>query len=413
MGCKRLWFLVLLAGIGNLPFYKAVFGAEECQIPNIPFWIGASSNEVFDEELLSKIEQCASLVVLNSKYTNEDKKKYKDIIRELHRRRPALPILTYIWASRWYQSDRVGSVTLKSLSSIKEYIIKDSLGRYIRKRASDGKAFVIANPVSKHYRKWVIGKIKNLIEDVNASGIALDVALRKPWMLDTCKLLILESCEAHATGMDLLFKELREAIGDKIIIYNGLYSYSDELLKQQARLLEYADGVAVEYFGLKPTAVKSDFEKDFLGYFRVIKRYPNKIFLIFGRPSWAWKDQNHLMRWAQYVYAAYLMVRNDNTYFKFHSSFQIPSHAGSAGGDFVLKEQKIDIGFPVTYEYQVKGCLFYRNFVKGIAAIYRHDCDGHGELKLNTPMISISDDNIYREKIILRSGDSAILLYVN
>jgi hypothetical protein len=219
-------------------------------------------------------------------------------------------------------------------------------------------------------------------------------------------------CAQYAQGVEKLFAEVRTAIQPGLLFFNGIFTSEPAVpFEDQVKLLDHADGVAVEYFGLDPLRQKSrgnsSFRADILPYLDAIAAHPKTVFLVFGRGPWLYSDYREDYLWQRYLYASYLLGAGKNTFFKYHSTFQIPTHYGRAGGMDLYADWDPGVGSPLG-PFRREGELYSRRFSKGLAVAAPHEGKG-GQYRLAKPMFD-PEGNRRQGRIELRPGEGLILL---
>lgn len=406
-----LILLILTCDIAYENVAKA--GELTCEKPVVGFHVATNDNSVFNNQAIELLTSCAGLVSINSPWERPNKNNaYTRTVARLHSKRNDLKVLIYAWVTVDYdlKIDRIGATILNGLRSHNEWLLKLNNGHLVESKDGYSQYADVAND---EYRKWVIGRIVDAIENTNADGILIDMAFRAPsGILSGWCRQFPEHCNNYASGMDALFSQLKKEIGHKLLIYNGLFAHKGtEDFQEQLRLLKYADGAFVEYFGMVPKQEVSSFDRDILGYYYLSSAYPNKLFLFNGRRPRRTLTRKENEQWGRYLYASYMMIRGRNTLFKYQSDFQVPSHIGWPGALDILPDRAYDIGEPLG-TYKIHGCLYYRKFSKGIAAFCRHDANRPGTMKLEESMISTSG-KLMNGLVKLMPGEAVILRDTN
>jgi hypothetical protein len=138
------------------------------------------------------------------------------------------------------------------------------------------------------------------------------------------------------------------------------------MLDDQQKLLPYVDAAGIEYFGLHPRRESLSLEKDAIPCIGIIQKNPDKVFLVFWRGLWRYSDYKEDYLLQRFLYYSYLLAAGPNTLFKYHASFQVPSHAGRSGGMDVYADWKLSLGEPLG-AYQRRRGLYLRRFTKGLS----------------------------------------------
>lgn len=379
---------------------------------HVPFWLGLRANQQIDSHVARLLGNEAAVVVLRADLDAPPPEDFHGLAVRLRAVAPSTPLLTYSWASRLKGTGRAkesGSQTMEWLTSEPDLLVRSHSGKPL---AGFGN---VADP---RYRNRTASAIAATIRRAEADGVALDLAIRTPQvrpqpLARRCKIEP-AFCAHYATGMDLLFAELRRSLGRRPIIYNGLWNFGANMVEDQMTLLRYADATIVEYFGLNPRLKKQSgagiggFSEHILPYLQAMQRLPDgKRLFVYGRGPWHYTDYETDYRWQRYLYAAYLLASNPDTYFKYHASFQVPAHAGRAGGLDTYADWKLPLGAPKG-NYRLRDGLYTRVFEYGLVLVAPDDSEG-GTFALEQPYYSPEGEKLSGD-LSLAAGTGLILL---
>jgi hypothetical protein len=211
----------------------------------------------------------------------------------------------------------------------------------------------------------------------------------------------------YEKGMDLLLSALQGKIGNKQVLYNGLWNEYEGQIEEQYKFIKHANGVAIEYFGMHPNRVRSPFRKGIKPYIDIIQKTTKKKIFVFGRGSWGYTNYVDDYLWQRYLYCFYLLVKNENTLFKYHSSFQVPPHLGRSGGMDIYNDWRLCLGEAVD-RYKKYESLYERSFKNGQVLVVPHD-DKNQSFRLNKPMYT-PEGELLEGEILVKAGQGIILL---
>jgi len=133
----------------------------------------------------------------------------------------------------------------------------------------------------------------------------------------------------------------------------------------------------------------------------------DKRIAVFGRGSWHYVDYEADYRWQRYLYASYLLGKRERDLFKFHSSFQVPAHAGRSGGLDIYADWNVDIGLPKG-PYRVDRGLYVRDFALGRVVVAPDDGRG-GSLDLELTWYTLEGESLTGTRRI-EPGEALILV---
>lgn len=375
----------------------------------VGFWIGTSQNNVFDEQTLRFIADRAGMVILNATLQGPASAyNYLALVQRLHELQPGLPVLSYTWATRWHDTNRIGTETLAGYPDLGSLLVHNPKGRVIQ--LQQGKVF-FGDVRQEKFRTWMVNQIQKMLKKTGTDGVALDIAIRSPKYTPKPLAELCERdpkfCLAYAQGMDALFSSLQTRLHPKIILYNGLWSLNEGMLEDQQKLLKHADAVAIEYFGMHPERGVPSFDKGVLPYIEILRTTLDKVFLVFGRGPWRYTDYREDYLWQRYLYCTYLLGAASNTLFKYHASFQIPAHAGRSGGLDVYRDWDLDLGNSLS-SYQQHDGVYLRPFSKALVLVVPHDST-EKKYSLPHPMYTPEGERV-EGTIVIRPGQGLLLL---
>lgn len=371
----------------------------------VGFWLAPQSNVLVDGRVADEVGSRAGMVVLRAaRETTEGDYSFPAIVGRIKDKAPDVPVLSYAWITRYKEHGRIESYLLRGLN----------LGRPLAvARQEENASVTYLDITDPNLRRNVVERLVEERGRLGVDGFAVDLAVRKPFarpkpLANICGRQPV-FCEAYARGMDEVMQTLNQALGGKgVLLYNGLWNFAPGVLDDQAKLLPHADAVAVEYFGMNPQERTQGFSKDVLPYLEAFARLPkNKPVLVFGRGSWGYVDYASDFRWQRYLYASFLLGRRAGDLFKYHSSFQVPAHAGRAGGLDVYSDWNIDLGYDKG-PYRIQEGLYLREFNNGIVVVAPDDAKG-GRIRL-TETYYQPDGSPISGNVDVKSGEALILL---
>jgi hypothetical protein len=369
----------------------------------IPFWLEPSDNRQMDARVASVLAEDAAVVVLRVNLESAPPNDFPSLATRMHSVAPDVPVLVYSTASRYLPETRSGGQIMRWLAGEPELLVRSLAGKPL---AGFGD---VTRP---DYRSKAVRALASAIDQTRADGLAIDLAIRTPRIIPGklahhCKAEP-EFCERYVEGMDALFGQLRESLGRAPIIYNGLWNFGAGTVEDQAKLLRHADAAIVEYFGLNPREDKHAFAQDILPYLLAMRSLPeSKRLFVYGRGPWHYTNYDEDYRWQRYLYASYLLAASRNTYFKYHASFQVPAHAGRAGGLDTYADWKLQLGNPER-DYQFRDGLYYRIFQHGLVLVAPDNGNG-GAFHLDRTLYSPEGETL-RGELALSPGTGMILL---
>ena len=364
----------------------------------IPFWVGVNNAQQLDLQVATLLAEYAKTIAV--RIPGDSQQQALDAvaaIRKLKDAAPHIPVLMYAWVSR----DIPGTVGSKGISDWSE-----SYGRRMAIMRGFG------DVRDAEYRAKTASSILAAVERGGYDGVALDLAIRtpqyRPKPLAARCVLNASFCSDYAQGMDDSFAALRNALGKRSILYNGIWNLGPGSTEDQMRLLQHSDAVLVEFFGGDPKLSGNSFKHDILPFLDAMAVTPSeKEIFVIGRGSWQYTDYAADYALQRYLYSAYLLAAGPNSYFKYHSTFQIDTPAGRSGGVSMYSDSFADLGNPSS-RYQHSDGLYFRTFTGGMVVVAPDDGDG-GPFKLPQAMYS-PDGAQYSGTLHLHPGEGFLLL---
>lgn len=387
----------------------------------IPFWLEVHANQQIDVQMRKRIADHHSGMLVVRLW---DETRYRDtaysgnaLIAKLRKAVPDVPVLSYGWATRYKDKkmECTGSRMMKWLVSEPELQLQEYLEE-IDYRSLNGDPVYLGDVRNESYRRKVVSAAKQTMDRYGTQGFSIDVALRTPMFIseelqaECCRVEPVNAfCRHYADGMDSLFKELKSMLGERKLVYNGIWNLCGEMVENQMQLLAHADGALIEYFGVIPYKGTGSFKQDIAPYLSAMDRLaPEKRLSVYGRGIWSYEDYEVDYQRQRYLYGAYLLAARPNTAFKYHSSFQIPAHAGRSGGLDIYADALIDLGPPLGPRRK-QGTLLTRAFTNGLVAVSPED-DGKLEtIALEQPMYTPEGEEL-TDSTVVAPGSALILL---
>ena len=398
---RVLLVIVLLITTSN----NLIYASQERKEGRTPFWLGVQANQQIDIQVAEHLKDSAEIVVFRAYFEGAiPKYNLSEVIARIRDSVESVPILIYAWVSRYFENQRSGSAINSWLDEQPELLIKPLLGR---------KMTTFGNVIDQNYREKVVANISEAITNLNADGVAIDLAIRNPdkypKLISQYCLVNKKFCSDYAKGMDASFMKLKETMANKLVIYNGLWNYDKNTIKNQLKLLKYNDATIVEYFGMDPRKSEHSFQNDILPYLDVMKNFPdNKKLFVYGRGKWHYTDFNEDFLWQRYLYCSFLLGARDNTYFKYHSTFQVATIKGRSGGIDKYLDWVIPLGKPKE-TYQFNNGVYSREFSKGMVFLVRDDEKKPKKIMLEKEQYS-PEGKLYYGEITIQPGEALLLL---
>lgn len=398
--CRRLTmgFALSLGAIGSPE-------AEFSNNPDkAPFWLSIHRDFSVDRQVERWIAEESSLVILRAGARSaEDVDKYRALVKGIQSAGDDTEVLLYSSANFHIAGGDIGDWSMRWLSGAPELSVSASSGKTMHS---------FGDVTSPEYRRRASNALFSAVQSTGTDGLAIDLAFRTPNAKP--KHLALKCreevgfCGRYAAGMDQLVANLKKELKGQPLIYNGIWNFGADVPEDQMRLLNYSDAAIVEYFGMNPRREERSFERDILPYLSVMQDLPEgKSLLVFGRGPWSYQGYHQDYLWQRYLYTSYLLAAGNNTHFKYHASFQVPTHAGRTGGLDTYSDWNIPLG-AAEGTYKRDGDILYRKFENGIVLVAPEGSNG-GDFELRERLYS-PEGVSYQGHISLDAGQALLLI---
>jgi hypothetical protein len=336
--------------------------AEPVQAPSsIPYWAPGAPDSLTDQALRELLPRARFYTTR----TMGSLASLRSLIGRFKRQRPNVPFLIYAWSDRFDPSRNVDSLTD---GVILKRVFTDAAGKVRCDRAVCDNG-VPTSPVAygrvwdADYRVALIESVQEFIDATGADGVNFDLSIVKPTCPTNPKPYLADFCTKHQVGMQALFAlaraRLKKADGTPAFVgFNGLWNESAQAsLADQITLLPYADGAAIEWFGLQPQGLANtpwslasppiDFEtsvKPYLNLMRPGGAAQGSFVYVYGRAPWSYGSYDDTYLLQRWTWAAYLLGANGPSRFHFHSVFSVEPSAGRVGGTDLFVDQDLLLG---------------------------------------------------------------------
>lgn len=367
-----------------------------------PFWVAAYTQEI-DLQVARLLADHGMVVAFRA---GDDggvvTPEVKRAVRVLKSQAPRTPVLMYARASRNLEGQREVGVLA--------WINQDSR---MQVHGRGGRAMQgFGDVASPQYQSRIASSIAGAVKEGGYDGVALDLAVRtpryKPAPLANLCGQDATFCDRYAKGMDGTLDAIRNALGGGAVLYNGLWNFGPGSVADQQQLLRVSDAAIVEYFGGDAKAPRQSFTQDILPYVEAMASIPaDKKLFVFGRGALQYTGYAEDYAWQRYLYCAYLLGARDNTYFKYHATFQADVPQGRTGGLSVYSDWSANLGAPAK-AFSQEGGLYARPFAHGLVVVAPDDGRG-GRYKLPHAMYSPEGDKL-EGQVDLSPGQGLLLL---
>jgi FlaA1/EpsC-like NDP-sugar epimerase len=361
---------------GSKPAATAVAGvlAHPDRSIKVAMWLGVPNNEILTDGTIDFIGQRASILVLNANETGPDPYfDYAAVVKRIKARYPELPVLFYDTALRVHDTKRVGGADFAKVARSPDWLLKGPDGQPVKLRGDR----VLVDITNKDYQAYFPTAVIADVDRMATDGIAFDGfhhSLIRPRV----------TADLYQNGQDIanrwpaaseaLLAGVKQALGKRLVIYNGLWTMWDGLLENQTALLPVADGASVEFFGYDAreprTGRDGEFDRYVLQVAKVMAANPEKMFFVFGRTrrkTYSTYRQDYMVQ--RYDLASYLLAMTPLSTFKYHAHFQtISMPPDRADGLAYYADYDLDVGAP-TGAMTEDGGVYTRAFTKGLVAV--------------------------------------------
>lgn len=356
--------------VGSVIALAVSCGAACAQQPaKVGYWIATNDSRVLDEQVLQLVASRAGIVVLNAPLRGpRPQYDFSSLVSRLHALHRPLPVLLYVWPSRWYPGERVGSAWYQEANSNTAYHLRTSAGAPLRAGARG----VFLDVTQSAERAWWLSRTAAALAVTGADGVALDLTVRDPKFLPATVSARCRRdpgfCIRYATGVDSILGGLHNLRSQPLIAFNGFWNFRPGMLASQLGLLSHSDISVIEFFGYRSLNGALPWGTGIQPYLNLIAAQPDHRWMVFGRGPSGYSDYLRDFEWQRYLYGSYLLVSGKNTLFKYNTTFQEPVHTGRSGGLDTYGDWDFALGSPAG-PYAARDGVYERRFSEGLVVV--------------------------------------------
>lgn len=369
------------------------------------FWDTVGSM-IFDDQLIRNyLPRCDGFTYRGVLTGIDPRYDYKRVIERLKEANPDIPVLLYSMANQFIYHGE-----LTQFTQIDQHVLRGyhELGDLLMPEWDQpiGNSYT-GDTRKSAYREWLVERISSWVDDMGTDGVFLDLYRFFPF-----RTLEPDAAAAYVEGTKQVMTEIVESLGsDKQVMFNGMFDFAPGNLESQLEGLPLADGALIEYFGNDPRRGQAPIEH----FLPIPLQFPDKHLAFTGRTVWTYDYYQADYLWQRYTYAAYLLVANENTTFKYGATFRLPGGSdtyGRTGCEDLYQDWYLDIGEPHG-EYEERDGLLVREFDNALAVVNPEPMAGdQGEshtLTLRRPMFD-PEGQRYGRSVTVEPGTGLILL---
>jgi hypothetical protein len=250
---------------------------------------------------------------------------YGDLVGAIKSEFPAIKVLRYANAQLIPKSERVASTMYE------HFIDADHVDTQVLKRRNGnpmitGDGTIWTDITEPDTRRFIARHLRQQVELHGVDGVAIDsfhARLRQAEVIQDGE----QKDAEWPRACERLLNALRERLPDKLIWFNGIWSFRDEAqAAEQAALLNRADGAEVEFYGYDGTGrVTTNTYEVFVERINpILEAHPTKSFLVRGTaPGLTYFDYAKDLRQARYCFGCYLLAKTPHSFFSYGQSFQL------------------------------------------------------------------------------------------
>ncbi|NOU36279.1 MAG: hypothetical protein HOO88_05880 [Kiritimatiellaceae bacterium] len=399
---NRIWiylFFFFFCFSGKLSaFFFSLYEEPPAVAVKTAFWIAGGSGGVFDEATVRTIAKTSSdWIVLNFPTNGVDPGDGYGMAAVQGRIRTIKPSLRTLNYCNKIMAGPSSSITWSTLGKTQFYSqprVKDASGVVISNNSDES----FGDFANTNYTAWFIGKVRSMITNMGADGVAFDLAMNR----DPANVTLLKSKATndpvwranYIDGFDKASRDIRNS--GKISFYNGLFyprsstgGAPDEYKWEQSQLhllSNYADGAIIEFFGCRDfdngIIVTNSFAEILTQVDAMIDMNARgKHLMVFARGAKSYDTYAQNYNKQRYLFSCYLLGASSRHSFKYHYTFwTTPAGGRSAGLDMYADQfymQTNYLGSAGSYSTlmtpSASSGLYQRVFSKGIVLVHPHD----------------------------------------
>jgi hypothetical protein len=338
---------------------------------------------------------------------------YGDLVRAIKSEFPAIKVLRYTNAQLIPKGERVASTMYE------HFIDPDHVDTQVLKR-KNGNPMITADGTiwtdltHPDTRRFIAGHLRQQVQLHGVDGVAIDsfhARLRQAELIQDGE----QKDAAWAQACERLLNALRERLPDKLIWFNGIWSFRDESqAAEQAALLNQADGASVEFYGYDGTGriTTGTFEVFVERINRILEAHPAKSFLVRGTaPGSTYFDYATDLRQARYCYGCYLLARTPHSAFNYGQSFQLTRLAKErTGGAAMYSYVDLPLGDPVESASPNGGRGWSRRYQGGVVFVAPAERGRQTWVTTSGLWTTLGAKHAAGTRIALEEGDAVVLL---
>ena len=354
---RRIVFITLLLLLLVIWFLKGNSVLAENTNSNKFIWVSSPGRQFTEQEFI-QLAQNYQIIIISNAHGNYDFESYNEAARRLVFLNPNIKVFPY------YNTTRRFDIINSGTGFNNNWYLKDLSGNLVYDDGDTNRTHPYYDLSNANYRAWAVSFIANWVNQAPFAGIALDDA--NPQELQSWIDQVGQAkASAWNAGRVEFVRQVKEALGSKLVIYNGITSDYSEFLDNNS-----ADGALNEMFCYQRNSQDIFGKTKQINQIEFMRRYTRKGKILLEKtnlnpnpqksanPTPALQEKQHISR---LCLASFLMgYVPSKTYYKAGPGYrtdlgEIETNALESGLDF---------GNPVE-DYQTEGKLLKRKFENG------------------------------------------------
>jgi hypothetical protein len=284
-----------------------------------------------------------TVAVLNGELTG-----YQQLVADTHAQFPDLRVLRYSNAQRVPEGTRVACTMFPHVYKYAKDLALIRTDGSPKIVGPLGDRVVWTDITLAATREFIVSHIAKQVATHGTDGVAIDsyhtrlvtTNLENAWV----------KAEQWPLACVALLRELRAAMPRKLIWFNGIWASDEAMIAAQARLLAYADGASVEFYGYDDMGnITTDtFQRIVTPINAMLEAHPDEPILVRGTARHATFYEYRVdLQNARYCYGCYLLARTPGSFFNYGQNFQIARIPRErAGGGALYSYFELPLGSP-------------------------------------------------------------------
>ncbi|MBI3955133.1 hypothetical protein HY338_01710 [Candidatus Gottesmanbacteria bacterium] len=231
----KLLFITFCLITAGIYYFKVHQVLGESSYSHKFVWVSSPGRQFTEEELM-QLANNYQIVVIGNAHGNYDRESYNQVVRSLVSLNPDIKVFPY------YNTTRRFDIINSGTGFNDNWYLKDLTGNLVYDDGDAGHNNPYYDLSNANYRAWAVNFIADWVNQAPFAGMALDDA--NPQELQSWEDQIGQAkANVWNDGRVQFVRQVKEALGSKLVIYNGITADYSEFLDNDS-----ADGALNEMF---------------------------------------------------------------------------------------------------------------------------------------------------------------------